>query len=176
MSASLRHVVPRRSTTRVFITYKSRLECMRRYYSTRRFGKSETIETDECAIPLQPTWSVNDLLSSYPKPSISPSQLKHLHELSALLPPEEDSTELASLTAEMENLVKLVEAVRIPDLQGEEKEAVPDGRVWADGMGIELTESVGEVSAEEIRGRDLLAWPYRTSNGMYVVDTDRRRK
>ena len=75
-----------------------------------------TVETDSHAIPTRPTWSVNELLSSYPKPQISPATLKHLHELSALIPPEEGTPEHAKLTAEMENLVKLVEAVKLVDV------------------------------------------------------------
>ncbi|EPQ59605.1 hypothetical protein GLOTRDRAFT_136436 [Gloeophyllum trabeum ATCC 11539] len=145
------------------------------HYSTRPV--KGLVETDECAIPVQPTWSVNDLLSSYPKPSISPAKLKHLHELSALLPPEEGSAEHAILTEEMQDLAKLVEAVRLADLHELAEEGVPDGRVWADGIGIDLKDQDGVPALEdEVRGRDLLTWAPRMSNEMYVVETDKRRK
>ncbi|TFK56128.1 hypothetical protein OE88DRAFT_1731748 [Heliocybe sulcata] len=175
MSVTLRYLPRQGAASRAHTTG----QCLVHYYSTRRFGVFDAVETDECGIPFKPTWSVNDLLSSYPKPSISPSQLNHLHELSALLPPEEGSAEQAALAAEMEDLAKLVEAVRIPDLRDEPGDGVPDGRIWVEGMGLELTETKGEnsmLTSAEVRGRDLLAWAPRTSNEMYVVDTDRRKK
>ncbi|KAF8268262.1 hypothetical protein EI94DRAFT_1915594, partial [Lactarius quietus] len=71
------------------------------------------VETDDCAIPLKPTWSVDDLLSSYPRPTISSLALDRLHVLSALIPPEEGTPEHAKLIRELEDLVKLVESVRL---------------------------------------------------------------
>jgi hypothetical protein len=62
------------------------------------------VEPDENGIPIRPTWSVNELLSSYPKPTISPATLKHLYALGALIPPEEGSPEHTKLTEEIEDL------------------------------------------------------------------------
>ncbi|KAH9999361.1 hypothetical protein BJV77DRAFT_1064268 [Russula vinacea] len=73
----------------------------------------ELVETDDCAIPLKPTWSVDELLSSYPRPTISSSALRRLHVLSALIPPEEGTSAHSRLTRELEDLVKLVESVRL---------------------------------------------------------------
>ena len=118
--------------------------------------------------------------SSYPKPTISPSTLRRIHELSALVPPVESTDEHKQLTLEMENLVKLVEAVKLVDtseidqLALSKGEAVPDGRIWAEGTGIDLQADVTGRTGEE--GQSLLQHAARTENGMYVVDTDRRRK
>ncbi|KAF8915848.1 hypothetical protein CPB85DRAFT_1387283 [Mucidula mucida] len=73
---------------------------------------------DECGVPLRPTWSVNELLSSYPKPILSDDALVRLHQLSALIPPKEGSSEFRKLKAEMEDLVKLVEAVKLVNTNG----------------------------------------------------------
>ena len=138
------------------------------------------VKVDEHGIPLRPTWSVNELLSSYPKPTISPSTLRRIHELSALVPPVEGTDEHKQLTLEMENLVKLVEAVKLVDtseidqLALSKGEAVPDGRIWAEGTRIDLQADVTGRTGEE--GQSLLRHAARTENGMYVVDTDRRRK
>ena len=84
-------------------------------------------------------WSVNELLSLYPRPAISPATLKHLHALSALIPPEEGSPERAKLTKETQDLVKLVEAVKLVDTKSVgNTNDIPDGRIWAEGTGIDL--------------------------------------
>ena len=114
-------------------------------------------ETDSCGIPIHPTWSVNELISSYPTPTITSATLKRLHELSALIPPVEGTTEHGTLKREMEDLVKLVEAVKLVDLsddtgEGSAEGLIPDGRVWAEGTGIQPTdlppaEADGKVTA-----------------------------
>lgn len=135
--------------------------------------KSTLADVDATGIPLKPTWSVNALLSSYPRPTISPATLKRLHELSALIPPTEGTPEHARLMREMEELVKLVEAVKLVDVSnnGEDGE-VPDGRIWAEGEGIPL-ELPADVEAED--GRALLAHASRTTDGLYVVEADKPR-
>ena len=148
-----------------------------------RLHSSMTIskfQTDSCGIPLQPTWSVNDLLSSYPTPTITSSTLRRLHELSALIPPAEDTQEHDILKQEMENLVKLVEAVKLVDVKDGSSSAdagmrLQDGRVWADGTG---TQSVGvpDQAETEISGSALLRFASRTSDGLYVVDADRAKR
>lgn len=136
---------------------------------------STLAETDDCSIPLRPSWSVHDLLSSYPKPTLSPSTLTHLHRLSALTPPEEGTPEHAKLTSELEDLIKLVEAVKLVDcseLKDEDK--IPDGRILPKGVGIDLTGGGGGGGEEVTDGRELLKHAARTENGFYVVDADRR--
>ncbi|KAH8106318.1 hypothetical protein BXZ70DRAFT_432560, partial [Cristinia sonorae] len=133
-------------------------------------------EVDEHCIPIQPTWSVTDLLSSYPRPNISEDMLDRIHTLSALIPPTRTTPEHRQLTAELENLVKLVDAVKLVDkgVFGEEGGRVPDGRVWADDVGIDLsidTRSSGHNP--NMDGRSLLQHAARTANGLYVVEADK---
>ena len=139
--------------------------------STLRTG----VETDEYGIPIRPTWSVNKLLSSYPKPAISPATLKHLHALSALIPPEEGSPEHAKLTEEMQDLVKLVEAVKLVNTEtvGDENN-IPDGRIWAEGTGVDLDAEPITADKDEVQGRGLLKYAKKVSpEGLYLIDSDR---
>jgi Asp-tRNA(Asn)/Glu-tRNA(Gln) amidotransferase C subunit len=139
-------------------------------YPTRAVSYAKR-ETDSCGIPLKPTWSVNELLESYPKPAISPATFKRLHELSALIPPEQGTAEHDNLKEELEDLIKLVEAVRL--VKFDEEGGVPDGRVWADGAGIPLT----EVKEGEMKdGRRLLQHAAHTADGFYLVEVDRKSK
>lgn len=130
------------------------------------------VDTDEHGIPLRPTWSVNDLLSSYPKPSITPSTLQRLHELSALLPPKEGSPEHTKLKGELEELIRLVEAVKLVKVSSEE-EHVPDARIWAEGTGLPLEEP--SESTEEVGGQELLRYAAKSSGDMYLVEAERRK-
>ena len=133
------------------------------------------VETDEHGIPVRPTWSVNELLSSYPKPTISPATLKHLHTLSALIPPEEGSLEHTKLTEEMQDLVKLVEAVKLVNTDSvDDGNGVPDGRIWAEGTGIDLDAELSPTDENEVQGRDLLKYAKNVSQeGLYLIDSDR---
>ena len=135
------------------------------------------VKTDENGIPIRPTWSVNELLSSYPKPTISPATLKHLHTLSALIPPEEGSPEHAKLTEEMRDLVKLVEAVKLVNTDSvDDGNGVPDGRIWAEGTGIDLDAEPIPVDENEVQGRDLLKYSKHVSpEGLYLIDSDRSK-
>ncbi|KAI0347509.1 hypothetical protein BDW22DRAFT_1405021 [Trametopsis cervina] len=143
---------------------------------------SDLTEVDQDGIPVRPTWSVNELLTSYPKPTIPPSTIKRMYQLSALVPPAENTSEHAQITAEMEDLVKLVEAVRLVQVDEHiadpEGHGVPDGRIWAEGMGISLKKEVrAEVAEDEgAHGRALLKHAQRTHNGFYVVDKSSRRE
>lgn len=156
-----------------------------RLYSTRPTYASPT---DEYGIPVRPTWSVHELLSSYPKPTISPSNLEKLHVLSALVPPQEGTPEHKRLVHEIQNLVKLVEAVKLVDTNQlgttdtAHQNDIPDGRIWAEGTGIDLDrQDKSEVDREDgqmepASGRYLLSKAARTSNGLYVVDSDGNRR
>ena len=143
---------------------------------SKSYTASSKPQANSCGIPLHPTWSVNDLLSSYPTPTITSSTLKRLHELSALVPPEEGTPEHDSLKRELEDLIKLVEAVKLVSL-GDEVSAekqIPDGRVWAEGTGIRSTDVPAEADGE-VTGSALLRFANRTSDGLYVVDADRTK-
>ena len=132
------------------------------------------VETDASGIPLKPTWSVHNLISSYPKPTISSANFKRLHELSALHPPPEGTSEHEERKQELEDLVKLVEAVKLVDLDrsaGIGEDDIPDGRIWAEGRATTI-ESDGD---DEVSGSALLQYGARTMNGLYEVDADRAK-
>ena len=127
--------------------------------------------TDSLGIPLKPTWSVNDLLSSYPKPTISSATLSRLHDLSALIPPEEGTQEHAKLKHELEELIRLVEAVKLVNTDGVVYEH------WGPelGDGAEPTSEPAKEEESATTGRNLLQHASRTEDGFYVVEADRRR-
>lgn len=72
----------------------------------------------------------------------------------------------------MDELVKLVEAVKLVDVGRPTDSSIPDGRVWAEDTGLPMTK---EPLDEEIQGTKLLDYANRTLEGMYVVETDRER-
>jgi len=151
----------------------------RRYASRNSRRDPELVETDDCAIPLRPTWSVDDLLSSYPRPTILSPALRRLHALSALIPPEEGTPEHAKLTRELEDLVKLVESVRFFNVSDELGPAstIVDARVWAEDVGIDLQQTPpGDHDREALDPVELLSRASRTENGLYVIHSDRATK
>ncbi|TRM68432.1 hypothetical protein BD626DRAFT_481723 [Schizophyllum amplum] len=137
--------------------------CVR--HNSTQAKTSGLAEVDSLGIPLKPTWSVHALLSSYPKPTISDAALRRLHDLSALVPPEEGTEEHKRIKHELEELVRLVEAVKLVDTTGVQVAERPD--TSGDG-------NVG-VLPGEVEGRDLLKHAERTEDGFYVVEADRRR-
>ncbi|KAI0824658.1 hypothetical protein BC628DRAFT_1321961 [Trametes gibbosa] len=150
----------------------------RRQLQFRR--KTALAEVDATGIPLKASWSVNKLLSSYPRPTVSSDTLKRLHELSALIPPEEGTPAHTKLTQEIEDLVKLVEAVKLVDvgqLPEDSEHAVPDGRIWAEGTGIVLDAEklVNDEDPKDARGRDLLVHASQSLDDLYVVEADKPR-
>lgn len=113
-----------------------------------------------------PTWSVHELLSTYPAPKLEPEALTRLHKVSALVAPDEDSDAFKTLKGEMEELIRLVEAVKLVDTTG-----IPsDGRIWPVDRGIDLeaARANNEVSTGE---QDILRHAAKTVNGYYAVDT-----
>lgn len=168
--------------TRVSLINPTRLAIRARHNTNfAKDYKGSLKTTDELGIPLEPTWSVNELLSSYPKPAISTTTLQHLHRLSALIPPEQGSREHAELTMQMEDLVKLVEAVKQAELSpdtSEKSTTVPDGRIWAEGMGIPLDDSGREDqdADHDPCGPALLRHASRTAGGLYVVEATRAKR
>lgn len=111
--------------------------------------------------------------------------LERIHLLSALIPPKVGTAEHIQLTQELEDLVKLVEAVKlvdrkdVEDTDDHEQSRVPDGRVWAQGVGIDLTcepqDPAEHVRDKTVGGRALLDHAVRTANGLYVVEADKHR-
>jgi len=91
------------------------------------------------------------------------------------------SEEHAKLTREMEEMVRLVEAVKLVDtsvVELADGEAVPDGRIWPEGEGVRLDRSGPAVEFDGQTGetgRELLKHASKTANGFYVVEHDRRR-
>ncbi|KAF8558802.1 hypothetical protein OG21DRAFT_1454723 [Imleria badia] len=138
----------------------------------RTLGALRQVRTDACGIPLKPTWSLRELLSSYPSPSLSPVTFHRLHELSALIPPTEGTPEYDATKKQLDELVRLVEAVKLVGVDRPTDSAIPDGRVWAEDTGIPLAK---EPLDEGIQGTKLLDYANRTLEGMYVVETDRER-
>ncbi|KAF7353046.1 hypothetical protein MVEN_01272300 [Mycena venus] len=123
-------------------------------------------ETDPCGIPRRPTWSVNELLSSYPAPSLAPETLKHLHDLSALVPPEQGTPEHGKLKAELEELIRLVEAVKMIDTEGVSTFEREDS-------GKQAAEINTMNDSPPRGGRSLLKHAERTRDGFYIVDADK---
>lgn len=153
--------------------------CPRRCTSSHSQRGPEPIEADDCAIPLKPTWSVDDLLSSYPRPTISSSALRRLHVLSALTPPEEGTSAHSRLTRELEDLVRLVESVRSFNAPGASNtvDTTLDSRVRAEGTGIDLQKvPPGDRDLAALDPVELLSRASRTESGFYVVHSDRARK
>ncbi|KAI9466813.1 hypothetical protein BJY52DRAFT_20667 [Lactarius psammicola] len=147
-----------------------------RYYANSSPRNPPLVETDDCAIPLKPTWSVDDLLSSYPRPTISSLALDRLHILSALIPPEEGTPQHANLIRELEDLVKLVESVRLFNMPCDSTptHAVADARVWAENTGIDLQKvPSGAHDREALDPAELLSRASHTENNLYVIHSDR---
>lgn len=138
----------------------------------RTLLQSRQVATDACGIPLKPTWSLRELISSYPSPSLSSATFQRLHELSALIPPTEGTPEYDTTKKELDELVRLVEAVKLVNVNGPTDSFIPDGCIWAENTGIPLTK---EPLDEEMQGTRLLHFANRTLEGMYVVETDRQR-
>ena len=138
-----------------------------RFFSKTTLYTSPT--TDELGLPLSPPWSVHALINSYPSPTLSDAALTKLYDSAALLPPTAGTHELREVKREMEDLVRLVEAVKIAPIEPIEGEGPPDGRVWPSDRGIVLEDVV--VPDETLpSGRELLKHTQRTENGYYLVD------
>lgn len=128
-------------------------------------------EVDELGIPLRSTWSVNTLLSSYPSPKLAPETLKKLYQLSALVPPEQGSPEHVKVTRDLEEMIRLVEAVKLVDTNGTTVET----GLEREDMDRKLYGNPDEQRAQEVHGQALLKLASRTVNGYYVVEADRTR-
>ena len=134
--------------------------------ATRNRSSLRLFSNDSCGIPTEPTWSVKDLLSSYPSPRLSNKTFKKLYELSALIPPEEGTPDYENIKHDLEEMIRLVEAVRLVDTTG----------VSLEGRKVEEdADRKYNVSTVDNDGRALLQLASQTQNGFYVVDSERRR-
>lgn len=70
----------------------------------------------------------------------------------------------------MEDLVRLVEAVKLAPSEPTAGERPPDGRVWPSDRGIALEDVVAPEDETLPSGRELLKHAQRTENGYYLVD------
>lgn len=131
----------------------------------RRHTSLRVYSTDSWGIPSTPTWSVKGLLSSYPSPTLSNATFQKLYKLSALIPPEEGSPEYENMKHELQEMIRLVEAVRLVDTTGV---TVPRRKVEEDADRANLA-----LTAEH-DGRKLLASAPRTHGDFYVVESERR--
>lgn len=143
--------------------------------------QTRPVEVPRDPVPSQPTWSVHELISSYPRPSISASTFKKLHNLSALLPPEEGTDRYDQLKHELEEMIRLVDAVRLVDTSSiiSKDDPIPDGRIRAEDEGIMLSSNSCVVETQDSDtefGTELLKHASRTKNGYYAVEAERRKK
>ncbi|KAG8780126.1 hypothetical protein FRC12_023424 [Ceratobasidium sp. 428] len=144
----------------------------------RQNSTNPRVAVDEFGVPVRATWSVEKLLSTYPAPALPPDTLARLHRLSALQPPEPNSPEAESLRLELQELLRLVEAVKLVDtsaLGGTEHADIPDSRIWAEGRGIDL-DAPDANHLDEAHGRALLRHASKHVDGQYVVETAPRAR
>ena len=135
-------------------------------YLLRRPNTSLRVySTDSWGIPSKPTWSVKGLLSSYPSPTLSNDTFQKLYRLSALIPPEEDSPEYKNVKHDLEEMIRLVEAVRLVDTTG----------VTVRGRKVEEdADRANLVPTTEHDGQELLSSAPQTPGDFYVVESERR--
>ena len=141
-------------------------------HRVRWWSSTKPIETDQFGIPVKPTWSVNTLLSSYPSPTIAPETLKKLYNLSAFVAPKEGTPEHAKITRELEEMVRMVEAVKLVDTEG----TVVAAQAGEEDLDRALYGNPDVArNGDEENGRDLLKHATRTAGEYYVVEADRMR-
>lgn len=124
-------------------------------------------QVDSCGIPVQPTWSVHQLLESYPCPKLSSTTIDRLYELSALAPPKKRTLKYDKVKKNLEDMIKLVEAVRLVNTDG-----VPlVGRVEKEDR--DRIQQISQFEGEH--GQTLLKYAARMENRFYAVDAERKR-
>lgn len=170
--------------------------------STNANTRTNLDDDHDPALPSTPPYSIHALLSSYPSPTLSDTTLDKLHRLAALHPPAVGSPERAKLKEELEEMVRLVEAVRSVDARalgleddkdgygvGDTSEGsksddcggrtIPDGRIWPEGVGMPLSTNTRAVEFDDPEvesGVQLLKHAQKTRDGFYVVEAERRKK
>lgn len=139
------------------------------YSSSRGIKRGPNRDVD-LAVPAEPTWSVKELLASYPAPTLEPAMLERLHKMAALRPPPYDSEDFESLRTQLSEMIRMVEAVKlvdIPDaLKGSE---IPDGRIWPEGRGMSFAQDpISNVNSDP-SGHALLEKAANVANNGYIV-------
>ena len=124
-------------------------------------------QVDFCGIPVQPTWSVHQLIESYASPKLSSTTIDRLYELSALAPPKKHTLQYEKMKKDLEDMVKLVEAVKKVNTNG--VHLVGRGEK-EDGDRIQQNSRY-----EGEHGQTLLKYAARTKNKFYAVDAERKR-
>jgi Asp-tRNA(Asn)/Glu-tRNA(Gln) amidotransferase C subunit len=122
---------------------------------------------DSCGIPVQPTWSVHQLLESYACPKLSSTTIDRLYELSALVPPKKDTLLYEKMKKDLEDMVKLVETAKQVSTNG--VSLVGRGEK-EDGDRIQRNSQF-----EDEHGQTLLKYAARSENRFYAVDAERKR-
>ncbi|KAH9482432.1 hypothetical protein JR316_0004532 [Psilocybe cubensis] len=119
--------------------------------------------------PTTPTWSVNDLLSSYPSPRLSSTTITRLYDLSALIPPQEGTPQFEAVKSDLEEMVRLVEAVRLVDTSS----VSVSGR----GEKEDADRNIAPIDPSQLGevGQQLLKHASQTKDQFYVVDSERAR-
>ncbi|CAE6428194.1 unnamed protein product [Rhizoctonia solani] len=131
---------------------------------------------DNLSVPLKATWSVGQLLSTYPAPELSDGTFSRLHRLAALDPPDSTSPDKKELKLELQELLRLVEAVKLVDtssLHVTKQTGLLDSRIWAEGRGMDLEAPTADHLSES-HGDALLKHAKRHIDGQYVVETAAR--
>ncbi|QRV72974.1 hypothetical protein RhiJN_00988 [Ceratobasidium sp. AG-Ba] len=132
--------------------------------------KNTTHASPEDVVPSRPTWSVRQLLATYPAPSLSPEIFARLNRLSALQTPAPDSSEARSLHLELQEMLRLVEAVKLVDTFALGGTDIPDSRIWAEEKGVDL-DAPGPEHLNELHGKALLRHASKHIDEQYVVET-----
>lgn len=133
-------------------------------------GRPKPVETDEFGVPLKPTWSVRRLLDSYSPPTIDNKTFDKLHRLAALVPLAEGSTERELQREELQELVKLVNAVQCANIPKGKEGDVPDGRIYPVPQEIVLEEAQVNIEEEpQPIGRELLQYSQIADETSYTL-------
>ncbi|QRW16213.1 hypothetical protein RhiXN_04214 [Rhizoctonia solani] len=143
---------------------------------SRRHKASSGTSVDDLPVPLQATWSVGELLSTYPAPELSDETFARLHRLSALNAPGSTSSDKNTMKLELQELLRLVEAVKLVDtssLDGVNQQELLDSRIWAEGQGIDF-DAPAANHLSEVHGDDLLKHAKTHVDGQYMVETAAR--
>ena len=124
-------------------------------------------QVDSYGIPVQPTWSVHQLLESYKCPKLSSTILDRLYELSALAPPKKYTLRYDKVKKDLEDMVMLVEAVKQVNTNG----VLLVGRVEKEDR--DRIRQNSQLEGEH--GQTLLKYAARMKNRFYTVDAERKR-
>jgi hypothetical protein len=92
---------------------------LRTFHISKPFKSSQPKEptgVDEYGVPTSPSWSVRQLLKEYPAPTLSDATFEKLHKLSALNTPSDPMPNGSRCAEQLEELIKMVNAVRIAPL------------------------------------------------------------